>query len=196
MELIARGAEAKLYKVKENVLRKIREPKKYRIEIIDNQLRNRRNKREFKVITKLYDNNINVPKPIDINEKEIYFDIEYISGENLKSTLNKKKLILAFNEITKIHNLDIIHGDLTTLNMIDSKDKIYIIDLGLSEFTTKIEDKAVDLNLFFICIKNEHPELFIHKEELEKIYMKQVIRGDNIIQRVHQIEKRGRNKDN
>src|SRR3989338_6220467 len=47
----------------------------------------------------------------------------------------------------EIYNNNIIHHDLTTSNMISKKDKIFFIDFGLSFFSTKIEDRAVDLHL-------------------------------------------------
>ena len=77
MELIAEGAEAKIYLI-ENKLRKIRIEKNYRIKEIDEKLRKKRNKREFKVYSKLYENGVNVPKPIELNEIEFYFYFYYI----------------------------------------------------------------------------------------------------------------------
>ena len=88
MELIAEGAEAKIYLI-ENKLRKIRIEKNYRIKEIDEKLRKKRNKREFKVYSKLYENGVNVPKPIELNEREFYFDFEYIKGSILKNTINE-----------------------------------------------------------------------------------------------------------
>ena len=79
--------------------------------------------------------------------------------------------------------------------MIDSDSKIYIIDFGLSEFTYKVEDKAVDLNLFFNCIKNEHPDLYKAKSKLEELYLNKANNSKNVIDRLNQIEKRGRNKN-
>lgn len=196
MELIKEGAEAKILKLNNTTLKKLRPQKKYRIPQIDNKLRKFRNKREFKILQTLSLNQVNVPKPIEINEKkdEISFTFEYINGIELKKSINKNLLIKAFNQIIKMHKLDIIHGDLTTLNMIERKKEIYLIDFGLSEFTKKIEDKAVDLNLFFTCIKNEHPNLYKYKHELENLYEKELQNGSKIIERLHKIEHRGRNK--
>lgn len=194
MELIAQGAEAKLYKIDETTLKKVREPKPYRISILDKKLRKSRNKREFKVLVKLSENNILAPKPFELNEKEIYFTFEYLKGDNLKEKLTKELLNKAFAQIIKLHQLEIVHGDLTTLNMITKDNEIYLIDFGLSDFSNKIEDKAVDLNLFFNCIKNEHLEFYNLKEVLLKIYEKELEYGLQIIKRLNKIEQRGRNK--
>ncbi len=194
MELIGEGAESKIYLTKDKTLLKIREKKTYRLEEIDNKLRKARNKREFKVLTKLLEQKINAPKPIKINEKDFSFEFEYIQGNILKQVLNEKLLNKAFQEIIKLHNSHIIHGDLTTLNMLEKNQEIYLIDFGLSEFSEDIEQKAVDLNLFFNCIKNEHPTLYTKKGNLIESYKKQSIKGKEIIQRLEQVEKRGRNK--
>lgn len=196
MDLIAEGAEAKIYKLDNGILKKIRLPKAYRLEIIDLKLRKFRNKREFKILTKLYENRVNVPKPFEISDKktDIYFTFEYLKGEVLKDVLTKETLFLAFEEIIKMHNLNVVHGDLTTLNMIKVDNLIYIIDFGLGQFSSKYEDKAVDLNLFFTCIKNEHPDLFKYKNELIENYLNKVKDNISIIDKLSKLEKRGRNK--
>ncbi len=62
------------------------------------------------------------------------------------------------NLIGKMHNQNIIHGDLTTSNMIvnSNEKKIYFIDFGLSFFSEKIEDKAVDLHLLKRALESKH----------------------------------------
>lgn len=193
--MIAQGAEAHIFKIGENTLKKVRLPKPYRLIEIDEKLRKFRNKREFKVLSKLYEADINVPEPFEINSKdELSFTFEYINGTVLKEVLNNELLEKAFENIILMHNENIVHGDLTTLNMIEKDGEIYLIDFGLAEFSHKVEDKAVDLNLFFTCIKNEHPDFYEMKERLEKEYETRAERGNSIIERLHKIEHRGRNK--
>ena len=194
MEIIAEGAEAQIFKINEKVLKKVRIEKNYRISEIDIKLRKFRTRREFKILKKLYESKVNVPKPIEIFEKEYSFTMVNLDGKVLKKTLNKKKLFNIFEEIIKMHNLDICHGDLTTLNMIDLKEKIYLIDFGLSDFSKKNENKAVDLNLFFTCIKNEHPDFFDFKSKLIAKYLLNAINGEETVKRLEKIEHRGRNK--
>lgn len=195
MEMIAQGAEAQIFKVDENTLKKVRLAKPYRLKQIDEKLRKFRNKREFKVLIKLFGADVNVPEPFELNVKDdISFTFEYIDGTVLKEVLDEKLLEKAFENIIKMHNQNIVHGDLTTLNMIEKDDSVYLIDFGLADFSHKIEDKAVDLNLFFTCIKNEHPNLYAQKERLVKEYAKHAERGESVIGRLHKIEHRGRNK--
>ena len=194
MELLAEGAEAKIFVLDKDTLLKQRLEKPYRVELLDKKLRKFRTRREFKVLTKLEENKVNAPKPLELNDKDFSFTMQYLNGNVLKEVLNEKLLEKAFHQIIKLHQSDITHGDLTTLNMIEVNNSVYIIDFGLADFTTKIEDKAVDLNLFFTCIKNEHPDLFKHKEKLLNLYCESLIRGDEILQRLEKIEHRGRNK--
>jgi len=194
-KLIGEGAESQIIQIDENLLKKLRLEKPYRHPILDLKLRKARNRREFKVLNKLFELKINAPKAFEIKEKEeISFTFEYIKGNTLKSVLNKKLLDKAFDEIIKLHKKNITHGDLTTLNMIEKDNKIYLIDFGLSEFSKKIEDRAVDLNLFFTCIKNEHKEFYKHKTKLLQTYQKELEFGSKVIERLQQIEHRGRNK--
>lgn len=196
-ELIGKGAESEIYKINDTTLKKIRLPKTYRITEIDERLRKFRNRREFKVLTKLYENKILVPKPYKIIEDkripELSFEFEYIHGEILKTCLNQELLEKAFNEIIKMHKLGVIHGDLTTLNMINKENNVYLIDFGLAEYTDKSEDKAVDLHLFFNCLKNEHPKYYKEKENFLNIYKKEI--NESVLKSLYNIEHRGRNKN-
>jgi len=56
-------------------------------------------------------------------------------------------------------NLGVIHGDLTTSNMIYKDDQIYLIDFGLSYVKTSIEDRAVDLYVLERAFISTHPQL-------------------------------------
>ncbi|KAI5985517.1 hypothetical protein EDD15DRAFT_2175836, partial [Pisolithus albus] len=63
-------------------------------------------------------------------------------------------------EIAKMHLADIIHGDLTTSNMMlrkGSKDLV-LIDFGLAYHSTLVEDKAVDLYVLKRAFASTHPD--------------------------------------
>ena len=194
-EIIATGAESEIHKINETTLKKIRLVKTYRIAEIDTKLRKTRNRKEFKILKKLFSTSVNVPEPYNLIEDkridEISFEFEYLNGEVLKKCLTKELLFEAFNQIIEMHKNEVTHSDLTTLNMIYSNNKIYLIDFGLGEVSIKSEDRAVDLNLFFNCIKNEHPTLIKHKDELKQIYFKY---NERVIHNLDKLETRGRNK--
>ncbi len=198
--LIAQGAEAKLYK-EENTLIKERIKKSYRHEEIDSRIRKTNTRREYKLLGKA-SKIISVPKVLDYNEKEYKITMEFIPGLTLRDTLDniptKKRLELCEQlgqEIARLHNIGIIHGDLTTSNFILKEDKIYFIDFGLGFHSTKIEDKAVDLHLLRQAFESKHYKHFEQSfEAVMKGYKEESKQAKEILDRFDVVEKRGRYK--
>ena len=97
-------------------------------------------------------------------------------------------------ETSKLHEAEIIHGDLTTSNTILKENKVYIIDFGLGKISNKTEDKAVDLHLIKEAINAKH---FENSEELFKSFLKGYNNSDEdkkTIERLEIVENRGRYK--
>ena len=196
MKVIARGAEAILIK-EGNYLIKERIRKSYRIDEIDIKLRKYRTRSEAKLLSKVE----NSPEVFDVDEKNMKIKMEFIDGKLIKDILDgmhsdKRNLILREigGKIAKMHDSDIIHGDLTTSNMI-LKEKVYFVDFGLGFVSNKIEDKAVDLHLLRQALESKH---YKHFEES----FNEVLEGYKIsknfkegIQRLEKVEKRGRYKN-
>ncbi|KAL7278045.1 hypothetical protein ACG7TL_008009 [Trametes sanguinea] len=73
-------------------------------------------------------------------------------------------MLMIGKEIAKMHKADIIHGDLTTSNMMlrhPSSPKglqLVLIDFGLSYTSTLVEDKAVDLYVLERAFASTHPQ--------------------------------------
>jgi Kae1-associated kinase Bud32 len=187
---IARGAEAIIKKEGDKVI-KDRIPKSYRHKEIDEKLRTSRTKREAKILEKLKG-----ITPKLIKTDKTLLEMEYIEGKALHDILTKKPLLAKkIGEKTGLmHDQNIVHGDLTTGNMIlDKKNEIKFIDFGLSSISYKTEDKAVDLHLFLEAVESKH---YAAKEQIWKEFLK----GYNpknkkeILERLEIVEKRGRNK--
>ena len=120
-----------------------------------------------------------------------------IPGLLVKNILEKKykKLSKEIGEkVAILHNKGIIHGDLTTSNMIFNKE-ICFIDFGLSFFSHKTEDKAVDLHLLKQALESKHYKIWekAFKLALES-YKNKAKNSDEIIKRLQKVEKRGRYK--
>lgn len=122
-KLIYQGAEAKIF-LQENFCIKARIKKSYRIAEIDEKLRKLRTRAEAKIMQKLQDK-INVPKIIKVDENSKEITMQFIQGKKLSDFLDSFDLdsqIKIIEEIaketSKMHNENIIHGDLTTSNMI------------------------------------------------------------------------------
>ena len=195
--IIAQGAEAKIIK-QGNIITKDRIPKGYRLPVLDNKLRKQRTKKESKILVKAF-TLIPVPKLINSDEKE-KIEMQFIEGKKLYESLdnlkNNKKICKTIGKQTAIlHDNNIIHGDLTTSNMIYSKEeKVYFIDFGLSYESDKTEDKAVDLHLIKQALEAKH------FKQHEKLF-KSILDGYKIskkyketLNRLEQVEKRGRYK--
>ena len=195
MKQISSGAEAIIYQHNELIL-KDRIKKDYRISTIDEQLRKFRTNREAKVLEKL--ENINFPAPRLISKEKTHIKMQYLDGKQLKAVLEKSPAKYG-KEIGKLlaelHNNNIIHSDLTTSNMILKDKDIYFIDFGLSFFSHKVEDKAVDLHLLKQALESKHYKCFekCFRAVLEA-YKANFKDSETVLQRLEKVELRGRNK--
>jgi len=156
-KLITQGAEAKLY-LDEGKVIKERFKKSYRIKEIDEKLRSFRTRREAKILQRLSAINFPSPKLIRSDDKE-NITMEKVRGNLLKDMLEESHYKNLCSEIGRkialLHNNSIIHGDLTTSNMIFNNE-IYFIDFSLGGFSSRIEDKGVDLKLFLEALNSTH----------------------------------------
>ncbi len=196
MKLIKSGAEAEIY-LKKNSIIKRRINKGYRQAELDSKLINSRTKSEVKILSKLERLGVPVPTIKFSNKSEI--EMEYLDGPILKNIIEKNLDLCEKigNNIALLHKNGIIHGDLTTSNMILKDSKVYFIDLGLGFFSDRIEDKAVDLHLLYQVLESTHSS--VANEAFSKIlkaYQKNYIKGKEVINRLEKVELRGRYKKN
>ncbi|MFA5173985.1 MAG: KEOPS complex kinase/ATPase Bud32 [Candidatus Pacearchaeota archaeon] len=197
IKCLSKGAEA-VISLEDNKIIKNRIKKSYRISSLDEKLRKSRTKSEAKIIEKLKDI-VPVPKIIQTDNKEQII-MEHIEGKKLSEHLEKlnwKNLCIQIAEnISKMHNQNIIHSDLTTSNMIfnPKNNLLYFIDFGLAFHSQRIEDKAVDLHLLKQALDAKH---FSIAEKAFEIILKNynTNQSKEIIQRIKTIESRGRYKD-
>jgi len=194
MDTISSGAEAIIYRNDKGIV-KDRIAKSYRIAEIDDKLRTARTTREYKVLKKL--ETIDFPSPKVLSKEKTILTMEEIEGKVLKTILEEQpeKYGKEIGQLlAKMHEINIIHGDLTTSNMIYG-DKLYFIDFGLSSFSDRIEDKAVDLHLIKHALESKHHTCFeACFNQILKTYAEYSIHAEIIIKRLELVELRGRNK--
>ena len=195
--IIQQGAEA-IISLKDNQILKHRIKKSYRIPEIDLKLRKSRTKSEAKIINKLQ-NIIPIPKILKTDEKTFEIFLEYIDGKKLSDnleTLDYEQICKKIAEnIAKLHDENIIHGDLTTSNMIyvENTNKVYFIDFGLGFHSSRIEDKAVDLHLLKQALEAKHFK--IYKKAFEIILQAYNPKDKaKILEQFKKVEARGRYK--
>jgi len=203
MEIIKRGAEAILYIdyfEGMKVLVKERIKKNYRLEVLDKKLRVERTRREANLMREARKVGVNTPQIFHVDEENCKIIMEFIDGKRLKDVLdewNEEKVEKTFIEVGKsvgrMHSADIIHGDLTTSNILVKDDKIYFIDFGLGYFSKRIEDKGTDLNLFKEAIRATHPKLLnLCWQNIVIGYKQTFVEWEKVLKRVDEIERRAR----
>lgn len=206
MKILRRGAEAILYLDKfgnEQVLVKERIKKGYRISELDDLLRKQRTKTESRLINEASRAGVKTPRIIDTDEKDAKITMEFIDGRRVKDVLNnmsreqtERICELIGESVARLHSADIVHGDLTTSNMILRDNNVYFIDFGLAGFSKRSEDKATDLHLLHQALKSTH---FAISEQCWKAILKSYSKNFNgasdVLKRIEEIGKRGRYKE-
>lgn len=204
--LYKRGAEADLYLDEwhdRKVIIKMRVPKSYRHPKLDLKLRTSRTIREAEILHEAKKASVPTPTIYFVDEKEAKLVIEYINGTRIKEHFEKLNHV-DLNRICQdigmkiglLHKAGLIHGDLTTSNMIITRDqKIFLIDFGLSFHSQDNEDRGVDIHLMKRALGSTH-------YKSANSCMKSIINGyakimnkdimKKILDRVNEIEDRGR----
>ena len=218
---IGHGAEAVIFRKNKAVI-KDRVEKTYRHPILDEKIRKIRTRTEAKLLEKAY-KLIPVPKIIKSDEIKKTIELEFINGKKLADNLEKLNYQTICKQIgkslAKLHDNSIIHGDLTTSNLlyvdyskikksnlrnkksqsenhnINKKlEKVYFIDFGLGFQSSKKEDKAVDLHLIKRALEAKHSS--IHEQAFKAILQgyKSSKNYSQTLKQLEAVEKRGRYK--
>lgn len=204
--LIQKGAEANLYYTrwhnKEAVLKQ-RVPKKYRPIELDRQIRTYRTLHEPQLMSRAKEAGVPTPIIFLVDVKNTTVVMQFIEGKQLKLLLNevgdkeRQNMCFRIGElIARLHKKGIIHGDLTTSNMIiNPQGKIFMVDFGLGENNAELEAKGVDLHLMKRALQSTH-------YQFAGDCYQSVINGygsvvgsrehQNILEKIREIERRGR----
>lgn len=162
---IKKGAEAELYLAQwlgAPVIIKRRIPKPYRRPDFDLQLRKTRTLKEASLMLAAKRQGVPVPSLLCVDVTETSLIMEYIEGPTLRDLLvadvNADWAIYQVGRhIGKLHRGGLVHGDLTTSNMIASGDKVFLLDFGLGDHSTSIEARGVDLHLMLRALESLVP---------------------------------------
>ncbi|MFH1151972.1 MAG: RIO1 family regulatory kinase/ATPase [Nanoarchaeota archaeon] len=146
LKILSQGAEAIILKKGISII-KDRIKKSYRIKELDDKIRMRRTKSETKLLEKA-SQIIDCPSPDQKDSRAFQIKMPLIDGKKLSEHLDKfplkkqKQICKQIGEsIVKLHDSNIIHGDLTTSNMIytpDKKDSMFT-KRGDEKSTTKAQ---------------------------------------------------------
>jgi N6-L-threonylcarbamoyladenine synthase/protein kinase Bud32 len=190
-DLIAKGAESNIVKssyLGKKAVLKDRIPKSYRIPEIDDKIRRARTKEEAKLLSDAKRAGVRTPVLYDINLQDKSILMEEIEGPMLKDVITSDFAFKLGEEIAKLHSADIIHGDITTSNIMLQNDQLVFIDFGLGRYSTLEEDKAVDLLVLKKSLQSIDYNLAVE-------YFDEVLKGygsESIANNIADIESRGR----
>lgn len=153
------GAEAKIELVDWYIapaIRKHRSRKAYRNDQLDWILRTKRTKEEVEILHQAKLTGVKCPKVLFVDPASNEIIMEYIQGTLLKDLLEAGsglfRILGRYGAF--LHLAGIIHGDLTTKNVIVTEGDLCLIDFGLSFFSDRVEDRAEDLHLLKQALKS------------------------------------------
>lgn len=199
---ISQGAEAVLYKgdfFGRPCVIKQRIPKAYRHPELDARLLKQRTVQEIRCLARLT-GIVNVPQLYAALPLNHSFVMELIPGTSVKHAL-----LLAGADcggiaaqigqaLANMHNASVIHGDLTTSNMIHFESQIFLIDFGLAQVSKVAEDKAVDLYVLERSLGSVHSELEGLFGAILEAYWAGISDRRNIELKLQEVQKRGRKR--
>ncbi|NYZ74921.1 Kae1-associated serine/threonine protein kinase [Candidatus Micrarchaeota archaeon] len=186
MKQAGKGAEAELLECRfmgEEALCKRRGRKQYRVHELDYRLRSERTRKEARILSAAKQKGVRCPlvKHVDETRKELF--INKIDGILLRNALSKDALAQAGKQLALLHEGGIVHGDSTASNfMVEGNGTVWLIDFGLAEYSTELEEQATDLLLFKKSVSQKQFQEFLDGYS----------RNAAVLKQLEEIEKRGR----
>src|SRR5438093_13323466 len=164
-----RGAEAELLLSKIDTWRvviKRRASKKYRRESLDQKIRRERTYAEASLLHEAKVAGVSVPSIMGIEQQTDSIVMTQVRGNvvrNCLDTMNHRNAMRLFeslgSEVGLLHAAGIVHGDLTTSNVVVTPSgQPFIVDFGLSRRSVEPEDRGVDLHLLQRSIVASHSQ--------------------------------------
>ncbi len=205
-KLLKKGAEASLFLTdwhERKVIIKVRIPKKYRPKELDEQIRNYRTVHEPQLMHEAKAAGVPTPLIYMVNVPESSITMEFVEGQQIKQVLNsvfkaeRHDLCVKIGEsIAHLHRNGLIHGDLTTSNMIlHPEGKVFFVDFGLGEKNIELEAKGVDLHLLKRALQSTH--YMFWEECFQNVLcgytsILGVDAAEKVYEKIREIERRGR----
>lgn len=209
---LARGAEGVVTRVSHlgrAAVRKERFSKPYRHPELDAKLTSRRLAAEARALLRLRKAGIRVPAVYLVDVESAVLILEDLGGVSLKDFLRVeggaealRVMGCAGSEVAKMHQAGVVHGDLTTGNLMvldraGGDAQVCLIDFGLSSAgdSCSEEDMAVDLYVLERAVISAHSEAAQpFNEAFLEAYAKQ-LRRPGVLTRLAEVRMRGRKRD-
>ena len=210
-KLLKQGAEAKVYLGKfedKDAIIKERFPKSYRVPALDKKLTKTRMAQEARSMARSQRNGVKVPAVYHLDQERRLIFMEYISNsilmkdhiKSLNVASDSDALVeimqLIGNVLGKLHDANLIHGDLTTSNMLieTTSKEITVIDFGLSFVSASAEDKGVDLYVLERAFLSTHPATEKLFQVLLDGYADTSKNSEAVLKKLDEVRMRGRKR--
>jgi TP53 regulating kinase-like protein len=183
-------AEA-IVEIEGDLVYKRRIEKRYRVKELDTRIRKERTKSEAKLISEARRKGVPTPVIFDVNEYVIV--MEKIEGKLAREVITEPLSERIGEFVGILHKSGIIHGDLTTSNIIvGENDHIYLIDFGLAFIESNKEARGVDVHVFFQSLQGTHESYEQLKTAFITGYKRTFPQATQVLKRAAEIERRGR----
>ncbi|XP_011026127.1 PREDICTED: TP53-regulating kinase-like [Populus euphratica] len=209
--LIKQGAEARVFEssfVGRRSIVKERFSKKYRHPTLDSKLTIKRLNAEARCMTKARRLGVSTPVLYAVDPLLHALTFEYVEGPSVKDIFLEFGLNGVVEErlddiamqigdsIGKLHDGGLIHGDLTTSNMLvqTGTNQLVLIDFGLSFTSTLPEDKAVDLYVLERALLSMHSSCGNVMDRILAGYRKSSKQWSSTLNKLAQVRQRGRKR--
>ena len=195
------GAEARLDSAKwmgRDVVVKQRVVKGYRHPDLDGSIQSSRIRNEVRLMLEARRAGISVPVIFSVDMASNRIVMAEVHGVRVKDALQSDAVdhdavCARIGEIAgRLHENDIVHGDLTTSNMLMDGDNVVLIDFSLGQKTSEIEAKGVDMHLLEEAFHSAHHDRSELYSVVKNAYVQAYPAGAEVLRKVKEIEKRGR----
>ncbi|XP_040465472.1 EKC/KEOPS complex subunit TP53RK [Falco naumanni] len=214
LRLVQQGAEAHVYRglfLGRPAVAKLRVPKRYRHPALEERLSRRRTAQEARSLLRCRRAGIAAPVVyfVDYATNSIYLEdiVDSVTVQDyiysVQQSGNDTGSLLTLAEkmgelLARMHDEDLIHGDLTTSNILlrspTEKLDLVLIDFGLSFISGLPEDKGVDLYVLEKAFLSTHPDTEDMFKALLKTYADTSKKSGPVIKRLDEVRLRGRKR--
>ncbi|XP_004469965.2 EKC/KEOPS complex subunit TP53RK [Dasypus novemcinctus] len=214
LELVKQGAEARVFRGRfqgRAAVVKHRFPKGYRHPALEARLGRRRTVQEARALLRCRRVGISAPVVffVDYASNCLYMEEiedsvtvrDYIDSTMKTETAPQSLSRLAERVgqvLAQMHDEDLIHGDLTTSNMLLKRPleplNVVLIDFGLSFISALPEDKGVDLYVLEKAFLSTHPNTETVFEAFLKSYSASSKKARPVLKKLDEVRLRGRKR--
>ena len=189
-----------------DVIVKERVAKRYRVPELDVKLTKQRLLQEARCMTKTSKAGVAIPCLYNVDKVNFFLYMEHIVGITVKAFLKEASDIttidvkLADNigrAVAMMHDADVVHGDLTTSNMMlkGPDSTLILLDFGLGNTAPSVEDKAVDLYVLERAFISTHPNTEYLVLAVLESYRRTSQKASVVLDKFEQVRQRGRKRD-